>query len=398
MLCCFRSREPARAPACVLPGCDAVRLLGEGSFGTVVLVRERSTSTLLAVKVMNRAQLAQEGVMGSVVRERRVLREAGGHPFVVECHSGFQTREAVVLVLEYVPGGDMYDLMKKYGCLDEAQVRFYLAEIVLGVEELHAHDFVFRDLKLENILIDAEGHARLTDFGLAGEFSSPRWDDRSVLDISGTAIYQAPEMLSQKGHGRCVDWWALGVLTYVLLTGRPPFSATTSQADLYHRIKNDVLDLDTDERLSAVSPACRDFIGRLLDKQPATRLGSDGDDAATVRNHPFFANMDWDALYSMELDAPLKPPLEVNLPPTPQHSKLALGKLRDKLRGKYKPLSRAPRSRHEQLDEGEYRRVDLAESAGGRISIGLDFTAQNDEASTRTWTGTNDDFGRQVPR
>lgn len=387
----------------VLPGCEPVRLLGEGTFGTVVLVRERSTGELFAAKVMSKAHIVAAQQLESIVTERQVLREAGPHPFVVECHSGFQTSHAVVLVLEYVSGGDMYDLLKKHGCLTEEQARFYLAEIVIAIAELHRHDFVFRDLKLENILIDGNGHVRLTDFGLAGKFISGEPGEQAIFDISGTAIYQAPEMLADKGHGRVVDWWALGVLAYVLLAGRPPFAANDSREQLHHRILNVHLDLDKDDRLIDTSDSCRDFISKLLDKNPATRLGSATSDAADVKKHPFFGEIDWEGVVSFKLTPPLTPAL---VPPDmngsaadPLEVKEAQAKLADKVRGKHRAptggLVKKP-SEKKDLDAGEYKPVEVAGSSKRRVSIGLDFQGLNRKASGKTWTGTADDFGRQI--
>lgn len=390
----------------VLPGCEPVRLLGEGTFGTVVLVRERSTGELFAAKVMSKAQIVAAQQLESIVTERQVLREAGPHPFVVECHSGFQTSNAVVLVLEYVSGGDMYDLLKKHGCLTEEQARFYLAEIVIAVAELHGHDFVFRDLKLENILIDGNGHVRLTDFGLAGKFVSGEASEQAIFDISGTAIYQAPEMLADKGHGRVVDWWALGVLAYVLLAGRPPFAANDSREQLHHRILNAHLDLDKDERLTETSDSCRDFISKLLDKNSATRLGSAASDAADVKKHPFFDGIDWEGVVNFELTPPLTPALA---PPNmngsaadPLEVKEAQAKLADKVRGKHKApaggLVKRSSGKKKDLDAGEYKPVQVVGSSKSRVSIGLDFDGLNRKASGKTWTGTADDFGRQIVR
>lgn len=386
----------------VLPACEALRLLGEGTFGTVVLVRERATAKLFAAKVMNKSQLTREGQLDSVVTERQVLREAGPHPFVVECHSGFQTADAVVLVLEYVSGGDMYDLMKKHGCLTEQQAQFYLAEITIAVAELHRHDFVFRDLKLENILVDGEGHIRLTDFGLAGKFLSGEADEQAIFDISGTAIYQAPEMIAGKGHGRVVDWWALGVLAYVLISGRPPFSSS-SREELHDKIQNHKLDLDNDERLQNVSQTCRDLITQLLDKNPATRLGCAGSDAADVQRHPFFDGIDWQALVRSEITPPLEPALD----PPPESGTVANQedvryaelKLADKVYSKHKPIRGLSRriSQTKHLDAVEYKPVKAgAGSSPNRISIGLDFQGKNATAAGKTWTDTEDDFGRFI--
>lgn len=391
----------------VLPSCAPVRHLGEGTFGTVVLVRERATGELFAAKVMSKSHLIAAQSLDSVVMERRVLREAGPHPFVVECHSGFQTNDAVVLVLEYVSGGDMYDLMKKHGCLTEAQARFYLAEIIVALKELHRHDFVFRDLKLENILIDEKGHVRLTDFGLAGKFISGEPGEQAIFDISGTAIYQAPEMLMGKGHGRVVDWWALGVLAYVLMAGRPPFAADESREMLHHRIQNKKLDLEDDDRLSHISPQCRDLIYRLLDKNPATRLGSDGNDALDVQNHPFFDGIDWKGVVNFELEPPLCPGLEPRPSDSggcdPQLVRHAESKLADKVHSKHKGIQRgfkrSASARRRDLDAGEYKPVVVnGGSSKARVSIGLDFQGVNATAGGKTFTGTADDFGRFIEK
>lgn len=387
----------------VLPSCAPVRFLGEGTYGTVILVRERSTGELFAVKVMSKAQLIDAEQLDSIVMERRVLREAGPHPFVVECHAGFQTEHAVVLVLEYVSGGDMYDLLKKHGCLTESQARFYLAEIIIALNELHSHDFIFRDLKLENILIDEKGHVRLTDFGLAGKFISGEPNEQVVFDISGTAIYQAPEMLAGKGHGRVVDWWAMGILAYVLLAGRPPFAADSSREKLYDRIQHEKLNLDNDDRLQHISAECKDLILRLLDKNPATRLGSARSDALNVQQHPFFKDIDWKGVVNFELEPPLRPGLEPDPADisglNPQYVKDAQQRLAEKVRSKQKDTRRGfVKKRKAGLDAGDYKLVEVADigPSSARVSIGLDFRGLNATAGGKTWTGTVDDFGRFI--
>lgn len=390
------SAKWATTAADILPGCEPVRLLGEGTFGTVVLVRERSTHEYFAVKVMNKSQLVYEDQLDNIILERQVLREAGPHPFVVECHSGFQTSDAVVLVLEYVPGGDMYDLLKRHGCLTEDDARFYLAEIVVALAELHRHNFVFRDLKLENILIDAEGHVRLTDFGLAGKVAITGGSESLIFDISGTAIYQAPEMLNGKGHGRVVDWWALGVLSYVLLAGRPPF-ASDSREKLHESILTEQLDLANDSRLEHVSDIGKAFINRLLDKNPETRLGSAGADAEDVQSDPFFSQIHWTAVSHAEVSPPLAPGLQPSDNGTnPNDVKLAHRKLADKVLRKHKPNRTASERLKKDLDAGEYKMVTVARNGADsrRVSIGLDFGGKNQKAAGKTWTDTADDFGR----
>lgn len=429
MPCCFRPQEKVKGNSTrnsivlqggngeertttltvsVLPGCDRVRFLGEGSFGVVILVRERSTGVLFAAKIMNKAQLMAENQFSNIITERRVLREAGPHPFVIECHSGFQTENAVVLVLEYLSGGDMYDLLKKNGCLTEQQARFYIAEVLVGLHELHRLNFVFRDLKLENILIDDRGHIRLTDFGLAGQVDPVRGSENSITDISGTAIYQAPEILSRSGHGRLVDYWALGVLTHAILTGRPPFSADGGHEELYNRIQSQDVDLNH-ERLQGVSAEARDFMRQLLQRNPSDRLGAADDDQASIRAHPFLRGIDWDAILRYDLDPPLPPPRqpEAEVQSIAKKADIAFveKKIFEKLYGnmtcesnvrfKFKQRNRQDCSR---LDAREYKLVNVRSrnTTTSRVSIGLDFQGTCVDAPGKTWTGTTDDFGRFI--
>ncbi len=272
-----------------LPSCDLVRFLGQGMLGTVVLVRERATGTFYAVKVMSLQRIRQRGQERNVQLELEIVRNCGAHPFIVKVEAGYQTRQALVLVLEYVSGGDMYNLLERYGCVTEDALRFYVAELALALGHLHARGYVCRDLKVENVLIDGHGHVRLTDFGLAGR------DADGCMDRSGTPLYQAPEVLRGERHGRQVDWWALGVLAYFLLAGSPPFYASTER-EVYRMI------LDEDYQppwrggsMDTASESCRDLLRCLLDRNPRTRLGSGArgiaNDVDEVLAHPFFASV-----------------------------------------------------------------------------------------------------------
>jgi len=193
----------------------------------------------------------------------------------------------------------------------------------------------------------------------------------------------------------------LGVLAYVLLAGRPPFSSN-SKEELFDHIQNDTLDLDNDDRLQDVSAICRQFISDLLVKDPAKRLGCAGSDAADVQKHPFFAGVDWDAVVAAELPAPLAPALQEpsdsgTAVANPQEVKHAQRKLADKVHAKHKPGRGAARTRH--LDAVEYKHVRVGSADGGktgRVSIGLDFDGTSATAAGKTWTGTADDFGRVI--
>jgi serine/threonine protein kinase len=284
------------------------------------------------------------------------------------------------------------------------------------LQELHSHNVVFRDLKLENILVDKCGHIRLTDFGLSAKVSPTAWADHTIVDRSGTAMYQAPEVLAKTGHGRLVDFWALGVLTHVVLTGRPPFTST-SHAELYAEMQVRDLDLDSDRTLSHVSQSARDFIASLLQRDPAKRLGAgSAEGPGSIRAHPFFSNIDWEALLRREVTPPLPPllnPQEELMGESAVRSSTDLrGKrssgwvteaetaIREKLfpRAHVVPLPRT-RSKHREApsDFVEYCVVNSADcSTSGRVSIGLDFHDSNSAARRRTWTGANHDYGRPL--
>mmetsp|Transcript_10622 Transcript_10622/g.28313 ORF Transcript_10622/g.28313 Transcript_10622/m.28313 type:complete len:404 (-) Transcript_10622:158-1369(-) len=342
-----------------LPGCELLCLLGQGTFGTVVLIRERATKALFALKIMSKEQLMADGQVENVVTERQVLRDAGPHPFVIECFGGFQTDTAVVLVLEYLSGGDFYDLLKERGLLDEAQARFYLAEIVMGIGELHAHKFALRDLKLENILLDGDGHTRLTDFGLAGKVSA--LGDTSIVDLSGTAIYQAPEILAKKGHGTAVDWWALGVLAFLMMSGRPPFNAA-DRTELYRMIQDKELNVNEARNAEKWSSETKDLLRRLLDKNPETRLGAKG--VQEVMAHDFFRNVQWDRVLSMEVTPPLPPPK--SMPEEAEHAE-AVRAAKQELKKRLQVASKNRKGVYQVM--AEFERVHVR----SRESIGLDF-------------------------
>ncbi|KAI0566226.1 Serine/threonine protein kinase [Gracilaria domingensis] len=197
-------------------------------------------------------------------------------------------------------------------------------------------------------------------------------------------------MIKGEGHGRVVDWWALGVLAYVLMAGRPPFSSD-SREELTKKIAEADLDLENDERLADVSETCKDFIKRLLDKNPATRLGHAGADAQDVQQHPYFAGIDWAGVEGFKLSPPLRPALQRSTEPNnAQEIKQAHKSLADKIMRKHK-------SDGGTLDEGEYKPIQVNKfPTSNRVSIGLDFSGRNKKQRSKTWTGTLDDFGREI--
>lgn len=159
-----------------------------------------------------------------VRHEREILGDVSGHPFITNLLASFSDRDFLYLLLDYVPGGELFSYLRKFRRFDEGMARFYAAEIVLVLEYLHEQQggVAYRDLKPENLLLDEEGHIRLVDFGFAKRLGG-RDGSTETYTLCGTPEYLAPEVIHNKGHTTAVDWWALGILIYEFLTGYPPF-------------------------------------------------------------------------------------------------------------------------------------------------------------------------------
>eukprot|EP01094_Clydonella_sp_ATCC50884_P009163 TRINITY_DN1869_c0_g1_i4.p1 TRINITY_DN1869_c0_g1~~TRINITY_DN1869_c0_g1_i4.p1 ORF type:complete len:374 (-),score=113.09 TRINITY_DN1869_c0_g1_i4:753-1874(-) len=190
-------------------------LVGQGAYGKVYLVRKISNGNHYAMKVMNKEDLAQTNNISYTLTERNILRNVR-HPYIASLHYAFQTHGKVYLVMDFLNGGQLLFHIRREGCFSENAVKFYAAELVLALEFLHAQNIVHRDLKPENIMLDGDGHIGVTDFGLAKVNVT---DKEGASTFCGTVEYMAPEIIKNEEHGYAVDWWALGVLMFDLLTG-----------------------------------------------------------------------------------------------------------------------------------------------------------------------------------
>jgi serine/threonine protein kinase len=228
--------------------------------------------------------------------ERRVLGNIN-HPFIVKLHYAFQTHNKLYFVLDYAAGGELFFHLSRMKKFPEHMTRFYAAEIALALDALHANGVVYRDLKPENILIDAEGHIKLADFGLAKEGVMEAAE--GAHSLCGTPEYLSPEVLDRQGHGTAVDWWNLGMVTFEMLTGLPPWY-TTDRQKLFDRIRHAPLKFPY-----YVSRAAASFISGLLNRNPQERLGAGG--GGEVCGHPFFAPIDFKSLLLRELAPPFDP-------------------------------------------------------------------------------------------
>nr|XP_045004559.1 microtubule-associated serine/threonine-protein kinase 3 isoform X3 [Jaculus jaculus] len=281
---------------------ETIKLISNGAYGAVYLVRHRDTRQRFAMKKINKQNLILRNQIQQVFVERDILTFAE-NPFVVGMFCSFETRRHLCMVMEYVEGGDCATLLKNMGPLPVDMARMYFAETVLALEYLHNYGIVHRDLKPDNLLITSLGHIKLTDFGLSkiGLMSMAtnlyeghiEKDAREFVDkqVCGTPEYIAPEVIFRQGYGKPVDWWAMGVILYEFLVGCVPFFGDTPEELFGQVVSDEIMWPDGEEALPADA---QDLITRLLRQSPMDRLGTGG--THEVKQHPFFWALDWAGL------------------------------------------------------------------------------------------------------
>eukprot|EP00127_Corallochytrium_limacisporum_P003647 Clim_evm35s151 gene=Clim_evmTU35s151 len=289
---------------------ELLKVLGTGAFAKVFLVRKKyghMNGRIFAMKALKKATIIYDKkILQRTLAERNIL-EAIRHPFIVSLYYAFQTGGKLYLILEYCSGGELFNLLHRKQCLSESEARFYVAEVLLALENLHDHGIIYRDLKLENILLDRYGHVKLTDFGLSKEHVHGR--SRRATSFCGTLEYMAPEVIEETGHGKSADWWSLGILLYELVNGTPPFS----RRDEDNRSKKELM-----EQILCSAVPYPDFFSveltallrGLLTHNPDERLGGGPAGSLAIKEHAFFRPIDWETLYAREMDPPFNPELE----------------------------------------------------------------------------------------
>uniref|UniRef100_A0A8C3MPY0 non-specific serine/threonine protein kinase n=1 Tax=Geospiza parvula TaxID=87175 RepID=A0A8C3MPY0_GEOPR len=281
---------------------ETIKLISNGAYGAVYLVRHRETRQRFALKKINKQNLILRNQIQQVFVERDILTFAE-NPFVVSMFCSFETKRHLCMVMEYVEGGDCATLLKNMGPLPVDMAKMYFAETVLALEYLHNYGIVHRDLKPDNLLITSMGHIKLTDFGLSkiglmnmttnlyeGHMEK---DTREFMDkqVCGTPEYIAPEVILIQGYGKPVDWWAMGIILYEFLVGCVPFFGDTPEELFGQVISDEIMWPEGDEALPADA---QDLITRLLRQCPLERLGTGG--AHEVKHHSFFLHLDWNGL------------------------------------------------------------------------------------------------------
>lgn len=270
--------------------------LGQGSFGYVTLVRDKTSGKTYALKAVNKAQIVQTGQQGHIMSEKRCMAKMD-HPFLVKLWATFKTRDRLYFLLEPSLGGELFSLLREKTMFDEETARFYSGSVVLAFEYMHNKDFVYRDLKPENLLLDSKGSLKITDFGFAKDISPGR-----TWTLCGTPDYLAPEVVAGKGHGKGVDWWTLGIFIYEMLASCPPFY-DDDQMQTYAKIMQGNITFPPHFTKDAIS-----LIKKLLHHRPTKRLGVVKGGAKNIKKHIWYkAPFDWDLLFARKMKAPFVP-------------------------------------------------------------------------------------------
>jgi len=281
---------------------ESLTVIGRGAFGEVHVCRVIKTGEIVAIKKIKKDLLAKKNQIIHVRNEQLFMSKVKS-PWIVDLKASFQEDDFLYLVMEFLPGGDFMNLLIEKDKLTEDEAKFYIAELILAVESIHKLDCIHRDIKPDNILIDKNGHIKLSDFGLAKvsdklyeqnavkdeNFNPKKMTHKKLYSCVGTAYYVAPEVLNKKGYGQEIDWWSVGVIFFEMLVGYAPFCAQETQ-EVCFKILNWEKYLQVPPEIK-LSNEANDLIKRMI-SDPNKRLGKNGADE--IKAHPFFKGVDWE--------------------------------------------------------------------------------------------------------
>uniref|UniRef100_A0A8B9KYU7 Protein kinase C n=1 Tax=Astyanax mexicanus TaxID=7994 RepID=A0A8B9KYU7_ASTMX len=270
------------------------KVLGKGSFGKVFLAEMKSSGEWFAVKALKKDVVLMDDDVECTMVEKRVLALAWDNPFLTHLYSTFQTKEHLFFVMEYLNGGDLMFHIQEKGRFDLYRATFYGAEIVCGLQFLHGKGIIYRDLKLDNVMLDGDGHIKIADFGMCKENV---FGENLATTFCGTPDYIAPEILLGQQYSFSVDWWSFGVLVYEMLIGQSPFHGD-DEDELFESIR-----MDTPHYPRWITVDTREMLERLFERDPSRRLGVVGN----IRHQTFFKTVNWSALERREIEPPFKP-------------------------------------------------------------------------------------------
>ena len=276
---------------------ELLKVLGKGAFGKVMLAQKKDNKKIYAIKVLKKQEIIEQDQLEHTKAEKLILTHVN-HPFLVGLEYAFQTPEKLYFVMEFMQGGELFQHLRAQKRFTEEQAKFYAACITLGLGHLHNKNYIYRDLKLENLLLDEFGYAKLTDFGLAKFLKS----DEKALTFCGTPEYLSPEVILGKGHNRPADWWSLGILIYEMMFGIPPFYSSNVQMMYKKAVREPVVFKPGIK----ISDDAKDLINKLLAKDPNNRLGAQAD-SLEVLSHSWFKDLDWSRLLERKVKAPFIP-------------------------------------------------------------------------------------------
>ncbi|KAJ3400764.1 hypothetical protein HDU80_006618 [Chytriomyces hyalinus] len=286
---------------------ELCRSIGKGAFGKVRIVEHKKTKVQYALKYINKAEVAEQGLANNMLRERKLLQECD-NPFICNLRYAFQDDMHLLMVLDLKLGGDLEFHLRANGYFTEDRSKFYFSEVACGIRYLHSLKIVHRDLKPGNVLLDEFGHASLTDFNIACHYDA----QKPMTSRSGTLAYMAPEVVNKAPYLNSIDWWSLGIMTFEMLYGYTPF-AGDDDTETKFSIRNDDVTFPADPK-SPVSDEAKEMILGLLNKNPMLRLGSDDNGGEIkVRKQAWFKGWDWDKAESRELPVPFLPDPKNNL-------------------------------------------------------------------------------------